>query len=63
MRYSIYHFAVLAIALGAVAFVAVPKLRPAAAQSAATAPTISIDELQRSIDLNALPVQEIKEPV
>jgi hypothetical protein len=65
MRKLLYLTAVAAIALVSLGFLTKSMLfqiRASSLQPPATA-TISIDELHRSIDMKALPVQEIKDPI
>ncbi len=63
MRYPLYKFAILIVALVSLSFIAVPRVFPVGEHGTGTPVTISIDDLQRSIDFNALPVQEIKDLV
>ena len=57
----------LAIALGCAVMAATVSaklfMQPTDAAVSVSAPTISIEELQRSIDRQALPVMDVKDPV
>jgi hypothetical protein len=69
LRKLIYLFAVVAIALASLGFLAKSTLFPIEAPVPIEAPalssraTISIGDLHRSIDMKALPVQEAKDPI
>jgi hypothetical protein len=65
MRKWIYLVAIIAIAAVSLGFLGragllIPKPELSVIQSG---PTISIESLHRAIDVNSLPVQEIKDPV
>ena len=65
MRKLLYLAAVVAIALVSLGFLTKSMLfqaRTPPLQPPATV-TISIDELHRSIDMKALPVEEVKDPI
>ncbi len=63
MRKATYLFAVVAIALASLGYLAKSTLRPAENSSVQPPATISIDDLHRSIDMKALPVQDVKDPI
>jgi hypothetical protein len=63
MRKSIYLLAVVAITLMSLGFLAKSTLFPIENSALQLPATISIDELHRSIDMKALPVHVIKDPV
>jgi hypothetical protein len=63
MRKAIYLFAVVAIALASLSYLAKSTLLPAENFSVQPPATISINDLNRSIDMKALPVQEVKDPI
>jgi hypothetical protein len=63
MRKAIYLFAVVAIALASLGYLAKSPLFMAENSSVQPRETISINDLHRSIDMKALPVQEVKDPI
>jgi len=63
MRKAIYLFAVVAIALVSLGYLAKPTLFPAENSSVQLPAAISIADLHRSIDMKALPAQEVKDPI
>ena len=63
MRKSIYLFAVVAIALASLGFLA-KSMKVSIENSSVQLPaTISIDDIHQSIDMKALPIQEVKDPI
>jgi hypothetical protein len=50
------------VAVGALAIMVLIKTPISATDSSTKPQTISVEELQRSIDLSALPVRDVKEP-
>jgi hypothetical protein len=63
MRKSIYLFAVVAIALASLGFLAKSMKVPIENSSVQLPTTISIDGIHQSIDMKALPIQEVKDPI
>jgi hypothetical protein len=63
MRKSIYLFAAVAIALVSLGFLAKSTLFPIENSVLQLPATISIDDVNRSIDMKALPVHEVKDPL
>jgi hypothetical protein len=63
MRKATYFFAVVTIALASLGYLAKPTRLPAENSSVQPPATISINDLHRSIDMKALPVQEVKDPI
>jgi hypothetical protein len=65
MRKWVYLLAIIAVAVVSLGFLAKAGLvspRPELSINQ-SGPSISIETLQRAIDVNSLPVQEIKDPV
>jgi hypothetical protein len=63
MRKATYLFAVVAIALASLGYLAKSTLLPVENPSVQPPATISINDLHRWVDMKALPVQEVKDPI
>jgi len=63
MRKSLYLVAIIAIAVFSLAFIGKSKILSTENSLPQSSVTSSIDDLQRSIDMKALPVHEIKDAI
>jgi TRAP-type C4-dicarboxylate transport system permease small subunit len=63
MRKSLYLVAIIAIAVFSLAFIGKSKILSTENLLPQSSVTSSIDDLQRSIDMKALPVHEIKDAI